>query len=676
MSTLHGFGAVGSGGFFAAALGLTLTMGAAAQTAPQNLTGRSLEDLMNVEVTSVSKKEQTLSKTPAAVYVIGQDDIKRSGATNVPDLLRMAPGVEVAQIASNQWAISVRGFNAIYSNKVLVLVDGRAVYVTSFSGVFWDAMDIPLEDIDRIEVIRGPGGTVWGANAVNGVISIITKNAADTKGALVTATAGAQGVNEELLQYGGHAGSRGAYRAFAKYASMDSARFPNGEDGADGWRKVHAGFRADWRLSAENSVSVQGGLVNVDGGATRNVIFPGTQPFQTAINTLLKDLSGDVLARWDRTLRNGSTSLQLYDSATRRHDAGSLLDTNVTDIDFSHHLTGWMRHDIVWGLDFRITHDNILPESAYSVRFTVPSRTVKLFSTFAQDEIRLSKSLSLTVGSKIEHNDFTGVEIEPSAQLIWARNDRRSLWFSAAKAIRQPDRSDYSIQYDLAVVPVPGVGNGVVRVLGNPQFRAERVRDFEAGYRTQAGRRISLDFTAFLQLYRSLESNEQGLPYVATENGAPLLILPVLFGNKAQATNYGFEAFGTWNVTRAWKINAGYSSLRMKVTVDPASTDTVTPRESGNSPSQQIQMRSSLTLRKNVECDGSFKYVTALNTLGVPGYGRLDSRVAWHPLEAMELSLTGQNLNSHSHVEFLDNSGLSLRTVVARSVIAKISLRF
>jgi iron complex outermembrane receptor protein len=399
---------------------------AAGQTSgSQDLTSLSVEDLMNIEVTSVSRKEQKFAKTGAAVFVITQEDIHRSGATNIPDVLRMAPGVDVARIDANRWAVSIRGFNSLYGNKVLVLIDGRSVYSDSFSGVNWDQQDVPLEDIDRIEVIRGPGGTVWGANAVNGVINIITKDSRKTHGGLIGAGGGNQTAADSLVQYGGTAGSNGSYRAFGHYFGINNSVTPGGQPATDGWNGSHGGFRSDWDLSTRDTLSVQADAMRTSGGESITAIFPNI-PLQTSLNEPVTNALADVLARWEHTLANGSqTSLQVYyDYVHRVGDTGVAEYHRTTDVEFQYHLAVGSRHDVVWGLDYRFDNVDLYSPFEYSAIFSPPSHNDSLAAMFLQDEITITKSLSVTVGSKLEHNVYTGFEYEPSAQMVWTPSAR------------------------------------------------------------------------------------------------------------------------------------------------------------------------------------------------------------------------------------------------------------
>ena len=647
-----------------------------AQAPPQSLGGASLEELMNIQVTSVSRKEKTLGKTGAAVFVINQDDIRRSGAINIPDLLRIAPGVDVAQIDSNQWAVSIRGFNGLYANKVLVLIDGRTLYVDSFSGVFWDQVDVPLEDIDRIEIIRGPGGTVWGANAVNGVINIITKSSADTKGGLLTAGTGSRETAAGLVQYGGDAGSVGAYRVYGRYFNVDNSVFPGGSGAADGWHSSQAGFRSDVSPTSRDMLSFQGGFIATEGGATSSVVITAPLALVTVNNPLLST-SGDILGRWVHTLANGAeTSLQVYDTDMGRQESRVKIANNTLDVEFQEHLTAGSRHDIVWGVDYRNSHDSLLPATSTALQVTPAVKADPLITAFLQDKIRISKSVFLTLGSKFEHNNYTGFEFEPSAQLVWTVSEQHSLWASAARAIRQPDHVDDGVLFDRAIASVPGAGSALVTVNGNPNIVAEHLNDFEVGYRGQATRRLSLDVTGFLSFYSRLESTEPQTPFITFGAGNPLLVLPQQFANLGRATDFGMEFFANWNVNSFWRVSPGYSFVEMKTGIEPGSQDTSNALIPGNSPRHQPQIRSLLNVRKNVELDASLKFVSRLTSQNVPGYARLDARLGWRPGERIEFSLVGQNLATPRHIEFIDNSGFFLATEVERSVFAKITWRF
>ncbi len=640
------------------------------------LSGASLEDLMKIDVTSVSKKEESLAKTAAAVFVISQEDIRRSGATNIPDLLRMVPGVEVAQINANQWAITIRGFNTtVTSDKVLVLVDGRTAYVDLTSGVNWDQIDVPLEDIERIEVIRGPGGTIWGANAVNGVINIITRSATDTKNLLIAGGAGSHAVAQGLAQYGADAGSAGAFRIFGKYFDTAGSPLPGGATAADAWHTLHGGFRSDWGLSSRDTLSLQGDFIAGNGGTPAEVVV-GYVPVQTPTNRRLTSRTGDVLAKWEHTLTGGSTtSFQVYDSGMDRKQQDSSEFNNIVDAQFEHHIAVGSRHDIVWGLDYRFSRDSVRPTTSDGPQINLAARSVSLFSVFVQDEIQLTKSVFLTLGTKLEHNAYTGFELEPTAQLVWAMNARQSVWASASQAVREPNAVENYVNYTVGYVPVPGMGDAALVLQGNPALKTEQMTGYQTGYRTQLNSRMSLDAATFLNFYRNLVSNEQGTPYLSNSPVGPELIVPLAYENLGRASDYGFEVFVNWQVTSKWKLSPGYSALRLSAARDQGSTDTSIVGIPGDSPKQQFEIRSTTNLLKHFEWDSSIKYVAALNGQSVPANVRVDSLLGWSLGEFMEFSVTGQNLASRPHFEFLDDTGLLGPAEVARRIFAKLTWR-
>jgi iron complex outermembrane receptor protein len=663
---------------FLVAWGLSGTMMIQAQEPPAtDLTTISLEDLMNIQVTSVSKKEQKLSQTGAAVYVIGQEDIRRSGATNIPDLLRQAPGVDVAQIDANTYAISIRGFNDRLADKVLVMIDGRTVYTPTTSGVYWDQQDVPLEDIDRIEVIRGPGGTVWGANAVNGVINIITKNAGDTKGGVVRTGGGSHDTAGGLVQYGGEIGQSGAYRVFQNYSNTGNLTLPSGQAAADGWHMFHSGFRSDWTLSPHDTVTVQGDFMQTGEGQTISVVFANALPLMRTFNDSVITGAGNFLARWNHTLSNGSTmSLQVYYDRYDRHDEGVHEGLNTFDFDFQHHLRMGSRNDVVWGVGYRSTSDS--HTAGYGKTYVPLSQANNLFSVFVQDQIRLGESLSLTLGTKLEHQPYTGFQLEPSARMVWTPTDRQTVWMSASQAIKEVSREEEGLQIEPYTFALPGGGFGVAQYSGSTKSQAERFRDFEIGYRAQATKQFSVDVTAFAGFYRNLETLDPGEPYFTTDQGPPHLVLPSFFGNTASAHTSGAEIFANWNATSRWRISTGYSAIHLNLILDPGSQDAHQTELADNTPENQVQVRSQVNLTRNLEWDSAAYYVGHLRDGGngpVPAYTRVDTRLGWRIGRSIELSLAGQNLLAPRHAEFHDAYEVN-HTLVERSVLGKITLRF
>jgi iron complex outermembrane receptor protein len=661
---------------------MTMTMTAIAQTTspPVDLTQASLDDLMNIQVTSVAKKGQSLSKVAGSIYVITQDDIRHSGMTSVPELLRMVPGVEVARLTANTWAISIRGFNYRYSGKVLVLIDGRSVYTSLFSGVYWDQQTMPLENIDRIEVIRGPGGTVWGANAMNGVINVITKSANDTKGGLVSVEAGSQISGQGLAQYGGTAGANGSYRVYGRYTmNQDSPSLP-GNPAVDDAHSSQVGFRSDWNLTPRDKLTVQGDMLGASEGQTLTTLFSNRLPNYYTINDHVQLAAGNILGRWNHLFTNGSeTTVQVYYDRYRRFDQG-LNVQGTADFDFQYHFRVGERNDIVVGTGYRSTDQSFA--NGYLASFGTGHRRDNLFSGFVQDEVRLTKTVSLTMGSKFEHNSYTGYENEPSVQIAWSPTSRQTAWASVSRAIQQPYWLFADGQADAAAVAIPGLGPAIYHLTGNTNGEASRVIDFELGYRAELSKRMTVDTTVFTGDYNDLETLSPQTPYF-TLNPAPAhLVLPNVFGNLGKAKTYGIEASAHWDVTKWWRISPGYTFLQMHVSQDVPGNSSNFAATPGDSPKHQAQLRSTMKLPHHVDWDTSVYYVGALasgiGTLPygpVPSYTRLDVRFGRHLGEFAEISIAGQNLLGPRRIEFLDGFEVN-PTETARAITLTITRHF
>jgi len=638
---------------------------------PVDLTQLKIEDLLNVKVTSVSKREESLARTAAAVFVITQEDIRRSGALNIPDVLRMAPGVDVQSIDANAWAISIRGFNARYSNKVLVLIDGRSVYTPSFSGVFWEQIDMPLENIERIEIIRGPGATVWGANAVNGVISIITKSARDTRGGLATAATGTWLRHQSVAQFGGNLGNTGAWRGFAS-----TMGFGNSGAGAspanDHWDRYHAGARVDYDLSSRDSLMADGDLFDNEAHQIRRSSLIPT-PYDSVFREDIDAAGGHLLARWNHTLAGGSeTSIQTYFDTFHRVDMATPESDRTFDLDFQHHLTAG-RHEIVWGLGYRLYNSALQPGNPVS--FSPPSRNESFYSAFFQDQIALTNTLRLTLGSKLEHNPYTGFQTEPGVRLIWApASGTHAIWASASKAIRQPARSDTSIQVSLYQIPMGENAVQVAGLYGNPHIKNEEARDYEIGYRAEFGESLSVDWTTFLTFYHHLETIEpQALRIIP---GSPLEFeIPMVYDNKAHGVDYGAEWTLNWRIHPRWRISPSYSYLHATLRQDPSSQGFMAAGVSTDFPRQIFQFRSFENLPLKLEFDQSFSYTPRLPGTDIPGHARLDLRIARQIGRRIELSLVGQNLLRARTIEYGDAYGV-VGTPMVRSVYGKATWRF
>jgi iron complex outermembrane receptor protein len=654
---------------------LLMAIPAWSQETPKDLGSKSIEDLMNIEVTSVSKKEQKLSRTAAAIFVITQEDIRRSGATNIPDLLRMVPGLDVAQVNSSTWAISSRGFNDEASNKLLVLIDGRTVYSPLFSGVFWDVQQVPLETIDRIEVIRGPGAAVWGANAVNGVINITTKKAADTQGGLISGGGGTYNQGFGIAQFGGKLGSGTYYRAFMSAFGQNHLIGLDGKNGLDDWEMYRTGFRVDGKLGAKNSITFQGDAYK---GSEGEVVAAVTsfQPPQPRILDLRQGLGGwNLLSRWDRAISSTSdTTLQVYFDRTNRGDATFGEGRDTFDIDFQHHIAWGSRQDFVWGLGYRVTSDDI--RGTIRVSFTPQSETDQLFSSFVQDEIAvLPRTLYFTVGTRLEHNHFSGFGVQPNASLVWHLNDKNMLWGSISRALRTPAR-DTEVRFNQTVLPGPNGLPLFVAVIGNKQDNENLLAE-EIGYRTQLSEQLSLDLTAFYNSYTNVVSREFGSPFLEF-NPAPVhLVVPISAGNFIHGETHGAEMALNWKPVSRWTLSPGYSYLQLHMHRDPASTDTFTPVTiEGSSPREQAQLRSHFELPSGWSWDASVYYVGRLPALQIPSYTRVDTGLTWNIGEKLSLSIVGQNLLHDHHLESSGPDQIVVSSSVKRSAYAKLTWQF
>ena len=669
--------------YLAAAIAAFLAIPAWSQQKADDLTTRSLEDLMNIEVTSVSKKEQKLSRVAAAVFVITQEDIVRSGATNIPDLLRMVPGLDVGEINGSTWAISARGFNGQFSNKLLVMIDGRIVYTPNFAGVYWDTLDLPLEDIDRIEVIRGPGGTIWGANAVNGVISIFTKKASETKGAMVEASAGNVDAATGTIQYGGTLGKKTDYRVFTKYFDQNPIFDITGQQtGADGWRMLRGGFRSDSALSSNDTLTVQGNLYTGREGEFGYELPSVTSPELVPIGEQIDMGGGFVQSTWNHVSSPRSDfNLQAAFTRYERDDPLEPETRDTFDLDFQNHIAWGERNDIVWGLGYRYTTDRF--GGSFTVSFDPPSRALQLFSSFVQDEIALAPDkLYLTVGTKLEHNDYTGFGVMPSARLAWMLDDRSTLWGAVSRALRTPSRNDTNLVVNFGSAPGPGDVPILYRLVADPDFQDEQLVAYEWGYRNMISDRVSIDVAAYYNDYDNLETIEPGIPFSEPSPAPPHEVQPFQYENMMYGETHGIEIAADWKLTDRWTLKAGYAFERLHMHLDPASQDADTvPFVQGAAPHQSAQLRSHFEFRPGLAWEASVYFVDRLTNQGyadqpIPAYTRVDTGLTWQIREGITLGAFGQNLQSDHHLEFEDNFGSMQSGQVKRSAYGKFTWRF
>lgn len=605
---------------------------------PSDLADLSLEELANLEITSVSRRPERLSDAPASVFVITGDDIRRSGATNLPEALRLAPNLEVARVDSRQYAISARGFNQpnLIANKLLVLIDGRTVYTPLFSGVFWDAQDTLLEDVDRIEVISGPGATLWGANAVNGVINVITRRAAETQGTLLVAGAGNLERGAAARQ-GGKLGADGAFRVYGKISDRDQTSRADGTSAHDSWDSGQAGFRADWGTAA--------GAFTLQGDAYRGTID------QAAAGDI-RISGGNLLGRWARQLSGGDrVQAQAYFDNTGREIPGTFEERlNIFDVEFQHALRAGSQHSVIWGGGYRRADDHVTNTAA--IAFLPADRNLRWGNLFVQDEIALrGDQLRLTLGTKAQSNPYTSTEFLPSARIAWKPDASRLVWSALSRAVRAPARLDRDlfVSAQPPVLPQP--------IAGGPDFRSEISKVLELGYRAQPSPRASYSITLFHSVHDRLRSVEPG------PAGARVI------GNEMEGKTDGIEAWGSFQAAERWRLNAGLLVLDQNLRLKPGSGDTSGIAAAGNDPRHQWNLRSSLDLPGRQEFDVMVRYVGPLPSPSVPGYTALDARYAWQFERGLELALIAQNLFDRSHPEF---GAAATRSEIERGVFLKL----
>jgi|SRR6185437_8806738 len=604
------------------------------------LKGLSIEQLINVKVTSVARRPEKLLETASAVQVITAQDIARSGATSLAEVLRLADNLQVAQKNSHDWAITARGFNTALSNKLLVMIDGRTVYTPLFSGVFWDIQDYPLEDIERIEVISGPGGTLWGANAVNGVINIITKSAADTQGAYVDAGGGSQLEQLAEARYGGALSSNTDFRVYGKYVDHGGDVLSDGMPSSDAWHQERGGFRLDSSLSARDTLSVHGDLYNSHENEPTG---------RVALSS-----GGNVVGQWSRTFSADSAiSLQAYVDRTQLTDpmpalafgplalapAGYLHDALTTyDLDFQHQLQIGADQGVVWGLGYRRTDDQV--GNAPALAFLPAVLDQNLFSAFAQDQIQLAPHLSYIIGTKLEHNDYTGWELEPNTRLNWIFHNNQALWAAISRAVRTPSRVDHDERE-------PGASQ-LVLLEGNPDFGSEKLVAYEIGYRAQLASSFSGSLSTFYSDYADLRSVSR----------TPVTVLPLWFANNLEGHTYGAELAADYQALANWSLHAGYTLLSEHLHVKPGQVDINHALNETADPKHQYSLRSSLELPRQIQWDAALRWVDTLPinvgpTLGtVPSYLELNSRLAWQATQQLQVSLVGENLLHARHAEY------------------------
>lgn len=656
--------------------------GAADVFSDQDLGDLSLDQLMGITITSASKKAQHADEVSSAIFVLTQDDIRRSGATSIPEALRLVPGLQVAHYSANSWAVTARGFNGFFADKLLVLIDGRSVYTPLFSGVYWDVQDTMMEDIERIEVIRGPGATVWGANAVNGVINVITKKAEDTQGLLSAAGAGSEERGFAGVRYGGKVGEDLHYRVYGKYFDRDAAQTSTGLGAADDWDMARGGFRMEWTPGDADVLTLQGDGYDGDAGIT----FTGLTGPMSPLTVFREDqqIHGwNMLGRWTHTFSETmDASAQVYYDRTDRNTPLLQEMRHTWDFDMQHRFALPFNQEIIWGAGYRYTED--ATDGTFATSILPSRRHDDTFSMFVQDEIRFfDDKVRLTFGTKIENNDYTGWEYQPSIRAAWLPTEHHTLWSSVSRAVRTPSRADDGVLVNAGFFPFAFAGN----ILGVPcapcpatlisgggtgtrTSESERLYAFEAGYRGRFFDRLTVDVAAFRNDYDYLADFEQGTFMLTSLVPFPSGIQPISLSNNRSERTWGVEADIRADLTEWWRLIIGYTYLNQ--------------HESPQDASHTGVVRSQLDLPFDLEFDATLYLVGNLTVEGdgfftlaqtVPSYERLDLRLGWSPREGLELALVGQNLLDNRHPESF--SQLRIGTSEAqRSFYGKVTYRY
>jgi iron complex outermembrane receptor protein len=602
---------------------------------------KTVEELLNVEVTSVSRSPEKLNETASAIQVITNEDIRRSGATHVAEALRLAPNLQVAQLSSSVWLISARGFNSIFSNKLLVMIDGRTVYTPLYGGVLWEQQNLLLEDVERIEVVSGPGGTLWGANAVNGVINIITKTAKASQGLYASVASGTFLKNNTALRYGGSIGNKVWYRVYGQYANRDNTTLANGNDNTDEWRMAQGGFQVNWDVSQKDVVTVQGDYYD---GLRKTV------KRESPLN------GQNVLARWTRMASAKSNfALQLYYDRYYRADAPTASSDRMStvDADFQHQLRFHPKHNLISGAGYRYVQDDahftLLAGAGILPRY----KRLDLFNAFVQDEFSISENLRLIAGTKVLHNVYTGWEWQPNARIAWQKT-KYTVWGAVSRAVRTPSRFD--VDYFLPMTPQPP---NVPSVAGGSDFISEKMVAYEAGYRVQPTQFSTVSLSAFFNRYRDVYSVE-AKPGTVT----------YLIQNGSEAKSWGAELAVNYKLFSVWRLRGGYTFFAREIRPKPGRT--FDPEYLANDVRNQGMIQSILDLPKNFQIDLVARYLDPLAktfaTARVSSYLTFDARVAYVH-KNWELAVVGQNLGQENHTEFG-----TLR--ISRSMYAKLSARF
>lgn len=661
-----------------AAVGSQQQDGTANQTGPAALKKLSLEQLSEIEVTSPSREPRPAFRSPVAIYVITGEDIRRAGVRTIPDALRLAPGVEVAQIDASKWSVGIRGFGTRLSRDVLVLIDGRTVYTPLFAGTYWEVQDTLLEDIDRIEIIRGPGGTIWGPNAVNGVINIITKSSKETQGAYVQGGGGNQEQGFLSARYGGDAGGGLTWRVYAKAFDRGPEYHPD-HDNFDDWLGTQGGFRMDWG-AGRDAFTVTGDMYGQEDGE-RVSLSTYTPPANATVDGNADLNGGNILFRWKRTLGEGDDlQLQTYYDQTDRYEPNLGENRHTWDLDYLQREKLPWRQELSWGVEGRASGDHFL-EVISGLVFSPFHRTDSLISGFLEDDINLiDGKLLLTAGSKVLRTNYTGFDAQPSVRLLWTPTESQAFWVAFTHAVRTPSDAEEDFYLSSLIGAAPGGIPIFARFNANPNFAPEQLNGYEFGYRRMIGKKLYVDFASFYNRYHNLFSEdlagtlfvETGLPFPTTVPASAHVLLPAQFRNSLYGDTAGGEIAPEWRPVSFWRLRGSYSYLHMDLHKVPNAIVAQTPEAvEGSSPQHEGSIDSSFDLPRRLKLDLVYRVVSALPAQNVPAYSTGDVRLAWRLREHVEFSVVGRNLFQREHVEYIGDPGPPVGIV--RNVFASLA---
>lgn len=640
-----------------------------------DLSSLSMEELMNVRITSVARKEQVIGDSTAAVFVLSKEDIRRSGATNIPDILRLVPGLSVAKNSSCSYAISARGFNSTFATKLLVMIDGRSVYSPLFAGVFWSSQDVFIEDIERIEVVRGPGASVWGSNAVNGVINIITSHAKDSQGLLVSARGGIEERAGMSMRYGGQAGENGFYRTYVKGYDRDDGITTSGERSFDASRAIQGGFRGDFSISESSDYTLQGDAYISNNDASYGYFSPA--PPLRGISERINVNNGiNILQRYSKRLfDNSDISFQMYYDKVERQEANIELNVDTLDLDIQHRFPLNNKHDILWGVGNRLVYDYGRVGFPYRMNGDETDKWFNLLQLFIQDEIEIiPNEMSLTLGTKLEHNDYTSLELQPNARFLIHISSEQSFWGAVARAVRIPSRLNDGARLDLLLDTDIGTFPALYAMMGNPEFKSEVLHAYELGYRAQLSDSLSFDLSVFFNDYSSIVSVITGEGSLESSNNQPYYFQPLLFSNDAKANALGGEVVVDWRPRDWLRLLGWYSLIDLNIEANSAHSALLMDR-GGVSPNHQAQVKAQISLPKDIEFDVMTRFVDELPDLKIDAFVELDARLAWKPSTEWELALVGQNLLHDQQSQFKEVLKLESFSDIQRVVYVQATYR-